>query len=173
MLHRRSGWLRKMHCPQYTINQWRTLFITSRNWRAKRVLKFSNRWKKKRGIALTGLDGTNKRGEETIRICNLNREELLRKRQEAVIFPILKHFKLAFSLLSKQTISKPQFIELIYAIFEDLEKEKHSNERPFTLLRKTIMGSPQSFKSLITNQLPEAQQQFLQLSFETYFHSHF
>lgn len=126
---------------------------------------------KKRGIALTGLDSTNKRGEETIRICNLNREELLRKRQEAVIFPIIKHFKLAFSLLSKQTISKPQFIELIYAIFEDLEREKHSNERPFTLLRRKIMESPQSFKSLITNQLPEAQQQFIQLPFESYFNS--
>jgi uncharacterized protein (TIGR02646 family) len=126
---------------------------------------------KKRGIALKGLDGVNERGDETIRICNLNREELLRKRQEAVIFPILKHIKLAFSLLSKQTISKPQFVELIYAIFKELDNEKNNYEHSFTLLRKIVIESLESFNSLITNQLPKDQQQIIQPFFETYFNS--
>lgn len=126
-----------------------------------------------RGIALKGVDGPNGRGEQTIKICNLNREELLRKRQETVIYPILQSIKRAFAKWSKQTITGPQFLEELRLIFEDVERESEDEKHSFTLLRKKSIDNPESFISLVINQLPKNQQQIIQLSFESFFHSHF
>ena len=128
---------------------------------------------KKRGIALKGLDGDNERGNQTIRICNLNREELLRKRQEAVIFSILNSIRRAFAKWSKKTINGAQFLDEVKLIFEDLERESQDEKLSFTLLRKKLISNTEHFNSLIINQLPENQQQIIQLSFESYFNSHF
>jgi uncharacterized protein (TIGR02646 family) len=126
---------------------------------------------KKRGIALKGLDKTNKRGDQTIRICNLNREELLRKRQETVVFSVLNSIRRAFAKWSKKTISGTQFLDEVKLIFEDLERDSKDEKLSFTLLRKKLISNIENFNSLIISQLPKNQQQIIQLSFESYFNS--
>lgn len=123
------------------------------------------------GIALKGLDGHNERGEQTIEICNLNRKELLRKRQESVIYPILQNIKSAFGLLSNQKIDTTQFKNLLFAAFEQLFQQVKELKLSFTLLRRTLIVSPSIFKSLVTAQLSDNQQEITQAFFESYFNS--
>lgn len=116
---------------------------------------------KKRGIALKGIDEVTKRGEETIRICHLNRDELLRKRQETVIKPVIDNIRRAFGRLSKGTITSHMFIEELTGIIDDLALDSQNPTYSFTLLREIIAGNKNDFVALVASQLENSQQEIV------------
>ncbi|MCU0340589.1 MAG: hypothetical protein MUE30_11950 [Spirosomaceae bacterium] len=122
----------------------------------------------KRGIALTSEGQNQDRGRETIRICNLNRTELLRKRQEVVIDPILKGIRRAFGRLSKNSIAPSTFLEEIRDIIADQIEKTKDEKCSFTLLQKKVVEDANSFRSLLVEQLPAEQREIIQLCFEKY-----
>ncbi|HAO51447.1 MAG TPA: hypothetical protein DCR35_20300 [Runella sp.] len=116
---------------------------------------------KKRGIALKGIDEVTKRGEETIRICHLNRVELLLKRQETIIKPVIDNIRRAFGLLSKGTITAPQFFDELTEILDDLALNSQDPKLSFTLLRETIADNKNDFVALVASQLENSQQEIV------------
>ena len=116
---------------------------------------------KKRGIALKGIDAVTKRGEETIRICHLNRVELLRKRQETVLKPVIDTIRRAFGRLSKGTITSHMFIEELTGIIDDLALDSQNPTYSFTLLREIIAGNKNDFVALVASQLENSQQEIV------------
>jgi uncharacterized protein (TIGR02646 family) len=119
----------------------------------------------KKGIAIKGLDGAKGRGFHTWKICNLNREELLRKRYERVIDQIKNDLRKVFSLLSKGAISKANFVKEIKEIFTDLEKKSQNEKKTFTLLRWYVIENENNFNNLIISQLKEPLQQNITLAY--------
>jgi len=118
-----------------------------------------------KGIAIKGLDGANGRGFHTWKICNLNREDLLRKRKERVIDQIKNDLRKVFGLLSKKAISKTDFKTEIKDIFTNLEKESQDEKRTFTLLRGFVIENENNFKNLIISQLKDTFQQNITLAY--------
>ena len=113
----------------------------------------------KKGIAMKGLDGANGRGFHTVKICNLNREDLLLKRYERVIDQIKNDLRKMFALLSKGAINKSNFAEEIKEIFVRLEKKSQNEKKAFTLLRWFVIENENNFNHLIISQLKDHFQQ--------------
>lgn len=116
---------------------------------------------KKRGIALKGIDEVTKRGEETIRICHLNRIELLLKRQETIIKPVIDNIRRAFGLLSKGTITAPQFFDELTEFMNSLVVDSQDPKLSFTLLRERIIDNKNDFIVLVASQLENSQQEIV------------
>lgn len=119
----------------------------------------------RKGIAIKGLDGINGRGFQTVKICNLNREDLLLKRYERVIDQIKNDLRKMFALLSKGIISKTDFANEIKEIFNNLEKKSQEEKRTFTLLRWFVIDNENNFNNLIISQLKDPLQQNITLAY--------
>ena len=119
----------------------------------------------KKGIAIKGLDGANGRGFYTWKICNLNREDLLLKRYERVIDKIKDDLRKAFALLSKNAISKANFVKEMKDIFTDLDKKSQDEKKTFTLLRWFVVDNENNFNDLIISQLKDPFQQNITLAY--------
>jgi uncharacterized protein (TIGR02646 family) len=119
----------------------------------------------KKGIAMKGLDGANGRGFYTVKICNLNQEDLLRKRYEGVIDQIKNDLRKMFALLSKGVISKTDFVKEIRDIFANLEKKSQNEKKTFTLLRWFVIDNENNFNDLIISQLKDPFQQNITLAY--------
>ncbi len=83
-----------------------------------------------------------KRGEYTINICRLNRDELRKARKEIIdeIFKLLK--KQLNVLIENHKKNNTPIINLLFvsfnSIFEILREESEDNKKNYTLIRKTI-----------------------------------
>jgi len=86
----------------------------------------------KKGIEIYGIDVKN-RGEKTIDVCNLNRVDLLKDRQEFVIDNIIDLIDISFS-------AKEKALELLNIAFENIEKKAKDIRLVHTLFRKTILN---------------------------------
>jgi len=86
----------------------------------------------KKGIEIYGIDVKN-RGEKTIDVCNLNRVDLLKDRQEFVIDSIIELIDFSFS-------AKEKALELLNIAFENIEKKAKDIRLVHTLFRKTILN---------------------------------
>ena len=123
---------------------------------------------KNKGVEIIGLDGKDGRGSKTAKICNLNRDDLLRKRRKNVVFQIVKDIRLKWGKLMNKTIPKEAFRNEMKEVFEHFNHEKDKLSETFTLLRWYVMETTENFKELVISQLDEDQQEVTLAYFQAY-----
>ena len=122
---------------------------------------------KKEGIALKGLDGKNGRGEQTIKICNLNRESLLISRQD-IITEFIKNIDLALNFCKTNQSSREEILMIINLVFVKAMSESENLEKDFTLLRFLIINDLSIFEKTVIPQLEISQQSLVREAFKAY-----
>jgi uncharacterized protein (TIGR02646 family) len=120
------------------------------------------------GVEIEGIDGVNERGEQTIKICNLNREYLKLARKKNVVDEILFLLNSYFELWSNNLISIENFPKALVLAFEEITEKSKNIELEYHLLRNCIVKDETSFQKLIISQLQDNQQVIVQEAFKTY-----
>ncbi len=103
---------------------------------------------KKEGIDIVEVED-DKRGKETIRICNLNREPLRWNRQDYVIKPIIERLRDTFLDCKYFGLKHEQIKEKLVKKFILLERDVLNINLQFTLLLNFIMEDYKNFASII------------------------
>ena len=120
------------------------------------------------GIEMQGIDGVNERGEQTIKICNLNREYLKFARKQNVIDEFVFLLNSYFELWVNNLISIENLPKALVLAFEEMTEKSKDIELEHHLLRNCIVKDETSFQRLIISQLQENQQVIVQESFREY-----
>lgn len=120
------------------------------------------------GVEMVGKDKTTKRGEKTIKICNLNRVDLQIKRFQNVVGNIVGSINTMFDLLRKGTIAENQLIDALKISFKNMVQLSQNVSLEHTLLRQTIAEDLKIFDTLIVSQLAENQKVIVKKAFEVY-----
>jgi len=100
------------------------------------------------GIRLKGIDADG-RGNRTIEICKLNRQELRLHRQREVIDPFIESIEASFYMLSKGEIDDNRFVNEIMNQLDTLKRNATIEKKSHTLLRKYIISDESKFDSII------------------------
>lgn len=122
---------------------------------------------KNEGIALVGLDGNNGRGEQTVKICNLNRESLLISRQD-VIVEFIKNIDLALNFCKSNLLDLEATITTIHIVFDLATSESKDITKDFTLLRNFIVKNHNNFELLVVPQLQKSDKEIVREAFKLY-----
>ena len=122
---------------------------------------------KNEGIALIGLDGNNGRGEQTVKICNLNRESLLISRQD-VIIEFIKNIDLALNFCKLNLLNLEAIITTIHIVFDLATSESKDVTKDFTLLRNFIIKNHINFELLLIPQLQKSDKEIVREAFKLY-----
>jgi uncharacterized protein (TIGR02646 family) len=120
------------------------------------------------GIEIMGIDGINERGEQTIKICNLNRENLKLARKKNVVDEIISVITTYFELWANNFLSIEDLPKALLLAFEEMNEKSKNIELEHHLLRNCIVSDTTKFQQLITVLLPENQQIIVQEAFEEY-----
>lgn len=112
----------------------------------KKFLNFSLK-KDKKGVEIKGKDKA-KRGSQTIKICNLNREYLQLNRLETVYYTTKQRFNIVFDLVSQGTIDKKDIAKALKPVFKQLEDEIKDEKLLHTLLRWFIISNEKAFETV-------------------------
>jgi uncharacterized protein (TIGR02646 family) len=119
------------------------------------------------GIAIIGLDGNNGRGEQTVKICNLNRDSLLISRQD-IITEFIKNIDLALNFCKQNSLNPAATITTIHIVFDLATSESKDIEKDFTLLRNFIIKNPTNFELLVIPQLQKSDKEIVRQAFNLY-----
>jgi uncharacterized protein (TIGR02646 family) len=122
---------------------------------------------KNEGIALKGLDGKNGRGEQTIKICNLNRESLLISRQD-IITEFIKNIDLALNYCKINQLIREATLTIIHLVFTKAMSESKDLSKDFTLLRGLMINNENIFEKIVIPQLEISQQSLVREAFKAY-----
>ncbi len=98
------------------------------------------------GIDIIGID-LDKRGSETIRICNLNREYLRRARQQSVVEEIKDSILFIFKCYEE--VPEEQIMKMLNVYFKSLEEKSYNDYKEHTLLRKFIIKNYSNFEAVL------------------------
>ncbi len=120
------------------------------------------------GVEIIGIDGINERGEQTIKICNLNREYLKFARKKNVIDEIISLINVYFELWSNNFLTIEDLPKALVLAFEELIEKSKNIKLEHHFLRNCIVKDETSFNRLIISQLQENQQVIVQESFREY-----
>jgi uncharacterized protein (TIGR02646 family) len=120
------------------------------------------------GIEIMGIDGANERGEQTIKICNLNRENLKFARKQNVVDKIVDAINTYFELWANDFLSIEDLPKALLLAFEQMTEQSKNIELEHHLLRNCIISDTNVFQRLITDLLPENQQIIVQEAFVEY-----
>ena len=120
------------------------------------------------GVEIQGIDGINERGEQTIKICNLNREYLKFARKQNVIDEFIFLLNSYFELWVNNLISIENLPKALILAFEEMTEKSKNIKLEHHLLRNCIVKDEISFKTLIVSQLQENQQVIVQEAFKEY-----
>lgn len=120
------------------------------------------------GITMLGLDGDSKRGEKTIKICNLNRNYLKFARKKNVTDIFIKHIDTLFELNDKGFISNENLPKALKIAFEEAEADSQDVTLEYTLLRKFVVSTEQRFQQIIVSQLQPSQKSIVKEAFQAY-----
>lgn len=101
-----------------------------------------------KGIRLQGIDAEG-RGEKTIEICKLNRNELTLDRVESVISPFKVSIECLFVELADQKITEEAFARDLLLLIRTLTKYSQIHDKTHTLLRKYIVASSDNFEEIV------------------------
>lgn len=101
-----------------------------------------------KGIRITGVDPDG-RGEKTIAICKLNRQELKLDRKVNVIDNFVEAVRGLFAKLEHGSIDNDYLIEQLIIFIEHLHNLSVIPENEHTLLRKWIIKSPANFENVV------------------------
>jgi hypothetical protein len=86
---------------------------------------------------------------KTLKICNLNRDDLKFDRQTSVIDWFIKYLKGIFLKLQEGEYTSEQFIKSLNDGFEVLKKQSEDVRLPYTLLRFFIFEKVENFERII------------------------
>ncbi len=126
----------------------------------------------KKGIEIVGIDTTTQRGQQTIKICNLNRDDLQLARLKNVIEPILNSINNMFELLRKETIVNSKLGDALGIVFKQAFENSLNTSKEHTLLRQTVVKNINSFDELIVSQLEPNQKLIVKTAFQSYLNRH-
>ncbi|TCK67244.1 uncharacterized protein (TIGR02646 family) [Winogradskyella wandonensis] len=118
------------------------------------------------GIRIRGIDAQN-RGNETIGICLLNRQELRLERVENVINPFKQAAESAFAMLSIGIYDEDQFDQQIIFQLNQLMINAKNEKSTHTLLRKYIVKSHQNFSGIVLPYLSSPIQSIVLAAFKS------
>jgi uncharacterized protein (TIGR02646 family) len=120
------------------------------------------------GVEIQGIDGINQRGDQTIKICNLNREYLKLARKKNVIDEVVFLLNSYFELWANNLISIENLPKALILAFEEMTEKSKNIELEYHLLRNCIVKNETSFQRLIISQLQVNQQVIVQEAFREY-----
>ncbi|MDZ7896861.1 MAG: hypothetical protein U5N85_02375 [Arcicella sp.] len=120
------------------------------------------------GIEIIGTDGVNERGEQTIKICNLNRQNLKLARKQNVIDEIIDAINAYFELWASNYLSIENLPKALLLAFQEITEKSKNIELEHHLLRNCIVKDEISFNKLIISQLQENKQAIVQAAFRQY-----
>jgi hypothetical protein len=119
------------------------------------------------GIRINGIDA-NRRGEITIKLCNLNREETRRDRMQNVVRPFINSVSALVKLREANRRTDEQFKSELEGYFQKLYDDRQDTTLNYTLLRKSIVASQSNFINIVIPFLPPEQKQFVQQAFTNF-----
>ena len=115
---------------------------------------------------ITGID-TGNRGSSTIEICNLNRDDLLERRRERVIMPLVKQLRILLKLnYHNYFVSSNAFLKALDLVFEEFLEESQPT-KAFSLLALYIQSDFSKMIAEPAGETPE-QELFLKKAFEEF-----
>jgi uncharacterized protein (TIGR02646 family) len=100
------------------------------------------------GIRIVGIDAEG-RGNSTIEICKLNRQELRIDRHQQIVLEFVEAVHSAFAELNRGIISEEQFLDRLSDILNFLKKKSEFETFPFTFLRRYVVKSEHNFKKIM------------------------
>ncbi len=109
------------------------------------------------GIEIVGI-GAGGRGATTIRICNLNRYEVVLNRKEAVILPLIKGIDQVFEQVADGILPIENTMKALRIVFTQLQKEISDDTLTHTLLRWYIHASTANFERIIVTRIENEDQ---------------
>jgi len=118
------------------------------------------------GIRIRGIDAQN-RGNRTIEICLLNRQELRLERVENVINPFKQAVESSFTMLSAGAFNDTQFEQQIIFQLNQLVMNSNNEKSTHTLLRKYIVRSHQTFSAIVLPYLTKNIQNIVLAAFKS------
>ncbi|PHK32431.1 hypothetical protein VF13_38775 [Nostoc linckia z16] len=116
------------------------------------------------GLQLYGLDGANQRGEQTIRICNLNRKNLKINRLRT-LNAFIKGINVVFGLLAAGHLEQQYLERALQIQFEQMDSDIQNNRLEHTLLRRFAIATVGRFSALVLPLLEPAQRQIVRAAF--------
>ncbi|MGA0555738.1 hypothetical protein ACO2Q8_03735 [Larkinella sp. VNQ87] len=120
------------------------------------------------GLLLTGLDGANQRGEQTIRICNLNRNDLKLRRLQ-ILDSLIKGINEVFAYLLEGTLPFDKLGNALQICFRQMDTEKANPKLEHTFLRRFAMANPANFDAVVLPLLEASQCPIVQEAFRVYY----
>jgi hypothetical protein len=103
----------------------------------------------KTGIKINGSDYLN-RGNETIRICNLNRPYVKLDRMQAVLYPLVVAIDKVFEYIEQDILDIENIGKALALHFKQVEEEANAEQLTHTLLRWYIINDAQSFETIVS-----------------------
>jgi len=122
----------------------------------------------KKGIKIVGLDTDVKRGEKTIKICNLNRDFLKIARKKNVTDSIVNAINSMFALNIQGLITDEDLPKALKISFKEADKQSEDFTLEYTLLRKYMISNEEIFEQIIISQLEISQQAIVREAFKAY-----
>jgi uncharacterized protein (TIGR02646 family) len=107
--------------------------------------------------------GNSQRGLNTIKICNLNRQDLRIERLKTVIDEFKQQIDLTFRMAEAEIIESSQLPRALKILFEGLRQNTQKLKLPHTLLRAYVISSPAAFEEIMGPYLEDANQKVLVL----------
>ena len=122
----------------------------------------------KKGIKIVGLDTDVKRGEKTIKICNLNRDFLKIARKKNVTDSIVNAINSMFALNIQGVITDEGLPKALKIAFKEADVQSEDFTLEYTLLRKYMISNKERFDQTIISQLEISQQAIVREAFKAY-----
>ncbi|WP_439558250.1 hypothetical protein [Dyadobacter sp.] len=119
------------------------------------------------GLKLFGLDGTDERGDETIRICNLNRTDLNLRRLKTLNF-FIKGVNAVFAYAIANRLDDKALLEAIDLQFKQMDDDKVDEKSEHTLVSRYAMRNGRNFADLVLPLFETSQRQIILAAFEKY-----
>jgi hypothetical protein len=118
------------------------------------------------GIRIKGVDIDN-RGEKTIEICILNRQELRIEREENVINPLKIAIECIYKLFEEGIYTMEQFVDQIILQIKILVNHSKNEKGTHTLLKKYIVANINNFENIVVPFFPEKLQNIVLEAFKS------
>lgn len=121
----------------------------------------------KSGIKIVGNDQAN-RGQATINICQMNRQEIRIDRLRSVVYPIKKSLISLLKQLSIGGKSIEQIRDEVNSLLQKLYDDAKDFELDHTYLRNYIMESENNFNGIVIPFMPKPLQKVLLTAYNNY-----
>lgn len=125
------------------------------------------------GIEIIGKDQINHdkyqgRGDATIKICDLNRSDLIIDRYKKVILEIIETFEITFRILQLCEVPLSKYERAFNIDFDKIKQKANQSNLEHTLLRKIII-SKQKFEEIVCQAIEnETIREFIMIAYRKY-----